>query len=400
MKDEEEIGPADSLSNKGSGGDIQACLEDIKELEREKNKDKEKKPIPQSIIFTIFGLIAAFLSYIETSSICNLFYSYNFKNVNKSKLFLEDIKYIGLLLISLFLIRFKIKVPKIHQIVLPFLFSFLSYSSSYLYSRNQQSFILLSKVFCILFVCIYFGVNNIIQIRKDHSYKLPSRICIGLFLVIFGILIEFISSYINTINNGEDNIRFLFHYNDFINFLIALGNGICYALIIFFFDLYCKSLESVFDTLFYIGLISTIICFVLSIVYSEISKIKSTFLGVGETQTFIYILTISLFLIYIILQSILIKKCSIYSAGIIISEQISIRNIVDMIKYQNGSNSNIFTIISLILCTAGLFIICLHHISNGYNENKKTEYDKTESFKSNGDKKYALVNPISLNDDI
>ena len=53
MKDEEEIGPADSLSNKGSGGDIQACLEDIKELEREKNKDKEKKPIPQSIIFKL-----------------------------------------------------------------------------------------------------------------------------------------------------------------------------------------------------------------------------------------------------------------------------------------------------------------------------------------------------------
>ncbi len=400
MKDEEEIGPADSLSNKGSEGAIQDCLEDIKELEREKSKDKEKKPIPQSIIFTIFGLIAAFLSYIESSSICNLFYSFKNKNVDKSKLFLEDIKYMGLLLISSFLIRFKIKIPKIHQIILPLLFSFLSYSTSYLYSRNHQSFILLSKVFCILFVSIYFGVSNLIHIRKDHSYKLSSRICFGLFLVILGILIEFVSSYINSVKSGEDNIKFIFHYNDYINFVIALGNGICYALIIFLFDLYCKSLESVFDTLFYIGLFSTIICFVLSIIYSELSKIKSTFSGVGENQAFIYFLGIALFLIYIILQSILIKKCSIYSAGIIISEQISIRNIVDMIKYQNSSNSNIFTIISLILCSAGLFIICLYHISNGYNEKKKMDYDKTESFKSNGDKKYALINPVSQNDDI
>lgn len=397
MKDEEEIGPADSLSNKGSDGAIQDCLEDIKEIEREKNKDKEKKPIPQSIIFTIFGLIAAFLSYIESSTICSLFYSYKNKNVDKSKLFLEDIKYMGLLLISLFLIRFKIKVPKVHQIILPLLFSFSSYSSTYLYSRNHQSFILLSKVFCILFVSIYFGVSNLIQIRKDHSYSIPSKICFGLLLVIFGILIEFISSYIITISNGEDNIRFIFHYNDFINFLIALGNGICYTLIIFLFDIYCKSLESVFDTLFYIGLLSTIICFVLSIIYSELSKIGSTFVGIGEIQSFVYALGIALFLIYIILQSILIKKCSIYSAGIIISEQFSIRNIVDMIRYQNGSNSNIFNIISLILCTAGLFIICLYHISNGYNE-KKNDFDKTESFKSNGDKKYALIN--SQNDEL
>lgn len=42
MKNEEEIGPADSLSNKGSEGAIQDCLEDIKEMEREKSKDKEK----------------------------------------------------------------------------------------------------------------------------------------------------------------------------------------------------------------------------------------------------------------------------------------------------------------------------------------------------------------------
>lgn len=104
-----------------------------------------------------------------------------------------------------------------------------------------------------------------------------------------------------------------------------------------------------------------------------------------------------MYLIYIIFQSILIKKCSIYSAGIIISLQISVRIIIDMIKYQYGTNSNIFTIISLILSIAGLFIICFHYLSNGYNDKNK-EFNNTESFASNKDKTYALIDQEEQNE--
>ena len=394
----EEVTPGDSISNKGSssGGAFPDCLDEIKEIEREKSKDQEKKPIPQSIIFTIFGVIASFLSYIETSIISSLFYSFKNKNIDKSKLFLEDIKYMLIFIVSLIIIKFQIKKPQIYHIVLSFLFNFISYSSSYLYSRNPQSFILLSKVFCILLVSIYFGVINLINIRKDHTYELPKKVWFGLLLAIFGILIEFISSYFRTNFNGEDNIRFIYHYNDFRNFIISFINGICYAIAIFLFDLYFKSLEIIFDSLFYIGLFSSIILFLLSLCYSEITKISSTFFELGEKQTFYYALCIIMYLIYIIFQSILIKKCSIYSAGIIISLQISVRIIVDMIKYQYGTNSNIFTIISLILSIAGLFIICFHYISNGYNDKNK-EFNNTESFASNKDKTYALIDPTEQN---
>ena len=165
-------------------------------------------------------------------------------------------------------------------------------------------------------------------------------------------------------------MSFIYHYNDFRNYAISLTNGICYAIIIFLFDINCKKLEIIFDTLFYIGLFGSIICFILSLCYSEINKIGGTFNGFGNLHVIYYILSVVMFLFNIILQSILIKKCSIYSVGIIISTQISIRIIVDMIKYQHSSNSNIFTIISLILCFVGLFIMCLYYISNHYNETK------------------------------
>ena len=391
------VNPEDSLSNKGSGP-LEDCLQEIKELEREKNKGKEKTPIPQSIIFTIFGIISCFLSYIETSLTSSLFYSYKNKNIDKSKLFLEDIKYISLFIISLIINSFKIKKPKYYQIILPFLYCFISYSSTYLFSRNVECFILLSKVLSLIFVCIFFSINNILKVKDSHLYALPSKVYIGLLLAIVGILIELLSSYFFTNIQGEDNIRFIYHYNDFRNYAISLAYGICYAAIIIFFDIYCKSLETIFDTLFYIGSISTIICFILSLLYSEITKISSTFYDYGSVNNIYFLVSIALFLFNIIFQSILIKKCSIYSVGIIISTQISIRVIVDIIIYEKSYNSSIFTIISIILCFAGLFIICLYYISNRHNEKKK-EISNNESFASNKDKTYNLINPVDQTDD-
>ena len=151
--------------------------------------------------------------------------------------------------------------------------------------------------------------------------------------------------------------------------------------------------------MFYIGLFSSIICFILSASYSEIKKIYNTFSKLGGLQVSYYLLSVGMYLFNIILQAILIKKCSIYSVGIIISSQISIRVVVDMIKYEeNGYEANVFTIFSLIFFVIGLFIICLHFISNKYNEKKK-ELNNTESFASNTDKKYALINPVEQNDD-
>lgn len=390
------VNPGDSISNKGSGPNENA-LNEIKEIEREQMKDKEKKPIPQSVIFTIFGLISCFLSYIETSLMSSILHDYKNKNIDKSKIFLEDIKYISLFIISLIIIKFKIKKPFLYQGILSFLFSFISYSSSYLYSRNEQSFIILSRVFCIIIVSIFFGIKSILSIRKSHLYEIPFLVWLGLFLAVLGVLIEFFSSYFITIDNGEDNIRFLYHYDDYPNFFLSLTNGICYAGIIFIFDLYCNHLEIIFDTLFYVGLFSSIICFILSLCYSELKKIKNTFSELGNLQVIYYNLSLGAFLLNIFLQSILIKKCSIYSAGIIISAQISIRIIVDAIKYETNSDSNIiFTVISLILCISGLYIICLYHISNRYNEKNK-DLNNTESFESN--QKYGLMNPIVQNDD-
>lgn len=394
----DNVKPGDSISNNGSG-EVEDALKEIKEIEKEKSKGKEKTPIPQSVIFTIFGLISCFLSYIETSLMSSVLYSYKNKDIEKSKLFLEDIKYLLLFIISLIIIKFQLKRPYIYQVILSFLFCFISYSSTYLYSRNVQSFILLSKVFCIIFVSFFFGISNILKIRKNHAYKLPTLAFYGLLLAILGVFVEFVSSYIYTNKNGEDNIRYIYHYNDYPNFFLSLFNGVCYSLIIFLFDLYCNSIELIFDTLFYIGLFSGIICFILSVSYSEIKKIYNTFSKLGGLQVSYYLLSVGMYLFNIILQAILIKKCSIYSVGIIISSQISIRVVVDMIKYEeNGYEANVFTIFSLIFFVIGLFIICLHFISNKYNEKKK-ELNNTESFASNTDKKYALINPVEQNDD-
>ena len=398
MNDDDMIvNPGDSISNKGSGP-LEDCLQEIKELEREKNKGKEKTPLPQSIIFTILGILSCFLSYIEASLTSSIFYSYKNKNIDKSKLFLEDIKYISLFIISLIIIGFKIKKPEYYQIILPFLYCFISYSSTYLFSRNVESFILLSKVLSLVFVCIFFSINNILKVKDSHLYTLPTKVYIGLLLAIVGIIIELLSSYFLTNIPGDDNIRFIYHYNDFRNYAISLAYGICYAAIIIILDIFCKSLEVIFDTLFYIGSISSIICFILSLCYSEIPKITSTFHDYGSVNNMYFLLCIALFLFNIIFQSILIKKCSIYSVGIIISSQISIRVIVDIIIYDKGSNSNIFTIISMILCFIGLFIICLYYISNRHNEKKK-EISNTESFASNKDKTYNLINPVYQTDD-
>ena len=346
--DDNLVKPGDSISNDGSG-ELKDALKEIKDIEKEKSKGKEKKPIPQSIIFTIFGLISCFVSYITTSLMSSVLFSYKNKDIDKAKLFLEDIKYLILFVISLIIIKFKIKRPQIYQIILSFLFCLISYSSTYLYSRNVHSFILLSKVFCIIFVSFFFGISNLLKIRKSHTYELPFLVFWGLLFAILAVLIEFISSYVSTKENGEDNIRFIYHYNDYPNFFLSLFNGICYSLIIFLFDLYCKSIEIIFDTLFYVGLFSGIICFLLSLCYSEIKKIYKTFSELGGLQVNYYLLSVGMYLFNIILQSILIKKCSIYSVGIIISSQISIRVIIDIIKYEeNGSVFNIFTIFSLI----------------------------------------------------
>ena len=291
-------------------------------------------------------------------------FSYKNKNFEKSKLFLEDIKYIALFIISLIILRFRLEKPKLYQIILSLLYCYTSYSSTYVFSRNIQSFTLLSKVFCFMLIALLFGIKNIKHIRISHDYKFPSKVWIGLLLALLGLLIEFISSYFLTNLKGEDNIRFIFHYNDYHNYLISLSYGICYAIIFFI--------------LFYIGFFSSIICFVLSLCYSEITIISSTFKEFGEIQVSYYILYVALFLFNIILQSILIKKCSIYSTGIIFSSQISLRVIVDLIKYQYNFNSNIFTTITVILCFAGLFTICLHYISEHYNENQP----KRESLQS------------------
>ena len=385
------VNPGDSISNKGSEP-MEDALKEIKEIELEKNKGKEKTPIPQSIIFSIFGIISCFLSYIETSLKSSLLFSYKNKDIDKSKLLLEDIKFISLFIISLITIKFKIKKPCIYQIILPFLFSFISYTSTYLYSRNTQSYILLSEVFCIIIVSIHFSVINIINVKNNHTYELPILAFIGLSLAVFGILIEFVSSYFITINNGEDNIRFIYHHNDYINYLLALSNGICYAGIIFLFDYYCKTIDIIFDTLMYIGLFSGIICFGLSFYYSEIKKFRKTFSEFGSLQINYYVLTVVMYLFNIILEAILIKKCYIYSAGIIISAQISIRNIVDMIKYEEKVDSNIFTMLSLLLCFVGLFLICFYYISHRFSEQNK-QLTNAESFASNTDKQFALISP-------
>ena len=391
------VNPNDSISNHGSGP-LQDALKEIKDIEMEKSKGKEKKPIPQSIIFTIFGIIFCFLSYIETSLMSSLLFSYKNKDIDKSKIFLEVIKYISLFIVSLLIIQFKVKRPYIYQFSLSFLFSLISYTSTYLYSRNVQSFILLSKVFCIIFVSILFGVKNIINVKNDHTYKLPFLAWLGLLLAIIGILIEFISSYIITIKNGEDDIRFIYHYNDYPNFCLSLFNGICYSIIIFLFDLYCNTIETIFDTLFYIGLFSGVICFIISLCYSEITKIGNTFSKLDSLEVNYYVLSVALYLFNIFLLTILIKKCSIYSAGIMISSQISIRVVVDLIKYQKNTDSNIFTIFSLFLCFVGLFFICLYYITNKHNDKNK-DMTNTESFASNTDKKFSLINPIEQNDD-
>ena len=390
-EDDLMIGPGDSISNKGSGP-MEDELKEIKDLEIEKNKGKEKKPIPQSIIFTIFGIISCFLSYIETSLKCSLLFSYKNKDIDKSKLFLEVIKYISLFIISLILIKFKIKRPYIYQFILSVLFSFISYSSTYLYSRNTQSFILLSDIFCIIIISIYFGISNIKNIKKSYKYELPFLTFLGLFLSVLGILFEFLSSYFLTINKGEDNIRFIYHYNDFPNFFLSLFNGICYIIIIYIFDLYCKSIDIIFNTFFYIGLLSSLICFSLSFLYSELTKIRNSFSEFGNLQDNYYILSVIIYLFNIILQSILIKKCSVYSVGIVISSQISIRNIVHMIKYEDNSDSNFFTLLSLILCFSGLYIISFHYISYIFNDKNK-DFNKNETFADNSKKEYALIEP-------
>ena len=387
----EVVNPGDSISNKGSGP-MEDALKEIKEIEIEKSKGKEKTPIPQSIIFTIFGIISCFLSYIETSLKSSLFFSYKNKDIDESKLLLEDFKYLSLFIISLIIIKFKIKKPYIYQIILSLFFSFLSYTSTYLYSRNSQSYILLSEVFCIIIISIYFSIINILNVKKNHTYELPFLAFIGLLLAVLGILIELVSSYFITINNGEDNIRFIYHHNDYINFFLSLTNGFSYAGIIFLFDWYCNTIDSIFDTLTYIGLFSGLICFGLSFYYSEIKKIRKTFSEFGSLQINYYVLSVIMYLFNIILQTILIKKCSIYSVGIIISAQISIRNIVDMIKYEENADSNIFTILSLLLCFIGLYLICFYYISHKFNEKNK-ELNNTESFASNTEKQFALISP-------
>jgi hypothetical protein len=372
-----------NLDDSYSNNDSDNFHEDLDEIEDEKGKkkDKEKTPIPQSLLFTIFGIISCFLSYIETSLITNLLFSYKNKNFEKSKLFLEDIKYIVLFIISLIILRFRLKKPKLFQIILSLLYCYISYSSTYIFSRNIQSFTLLSKGICFILISLLFGIKNIKQIRISHNYKFPLKVWIGLLLALLGLLIELISSYFLTNLKGEDNIRFIFHYNDYHNYLISLSYGICYAIIFFIFDFYCNEINIIFDTLFYIGFFSSIICFVLSLCYSEIMIIRSTFHEFGAIQVNYYILYIALFLFNIILQSILIKRCSIYSIGIIFSSQISFRVIVDLIKYQYNFNSNIITTITVILCFAGLFTVCLHYISKHYNE-KIPRRESLQSIKS------------------
>ena len=392
MKDEDALilNPADNISNNDSNENKEYIKQIDVEKEGRKSKGKEKTPIPQSILFTLFGIISCFLSYIETSLICSLLFSYKNKNFEKSKLFLEDIKYIALFIISLIILRFHLKKPKIYQIILSLLYCYISYSSTYLFSRNINSLTLLSKVFCFLFVTIIFGIKNIKQLKIVNDYKFPSTIWIGLFLALLGILVEFISSYFLTNKIGEDNIRFIYHYNDYYNYFIALTYGISYAIIIFIFDLYCNKIEIIFDTLFYIGLFSSIICFALSYCYSEIKIISSTFSEFGDVQVSYFILYIILFLFNIILQTILIKKCSIYSTGIIFSSQMPIRIIIDIIKYKYNFKSNSFNVVSLILSFVGLFIICLHYISEHYNE-KKTFLENTKSFKSTDNNNGNLI---------
>ena len=396
MNDNLVLNPGDSISNKGSNPD-QEYIDEIKEIEKEKSKDMEKKPIPQSIIFTILGLIACISSFIETSLMSHIFFSYKNKNIDKSKLFLEDIKYIALFFIALIIINFKFIKPSIYHIVLSFLFSFISYSSSYLYSRNAQTFILLSKVFCIIFVSIFIGINNILKLRKSHTYELPTLAILGVFLAASGILIEFVSSYFFTITNGDDYIRILYHYNDIGNFSISLLNGICYASIICIFDLYCKTLEIIFNSLFYVGAFSSIICFILSLCYNELTKIKSTFSGLGTIQVSYYILSVALFLFYIFLLTILIKKCSLYSAGIIISAQMSIRIFSNVgFIMRHSINTNICTILSLLLCIAGLSIICWCNISNYYGD-KKNETGMDDNSENNTKEKLFVVDPMEQN---
>lgn len=386
-----EINPEDSVSNHGSDP-LKEALQEIKNIEMDKNKDKEKTPIPQSIIFTIFGVILCFLSYIETSIIIALLFNFKNKNFEKSKMILEAIKYFALFLISLLLVRFKIKKPCIYHIILSGLFSFISYSSTYLYSRNVEAFISLSKLSSLIFVSLFFGIFNIIKVRKNHNFQFPNLVWIGLLLALSGILIEFISSYCATNENGEDNVRFIYHYNDYQNFFLCIANTMCYAAIIFIFDFYCKKLEIIFDTLLFVGLFSGIICFIISLCYSEINIIGSTFICLGQVQVNYYIVSVALFIFDIILQSILIKKCSIYSAGITISMQMSIRIIVDLIKYKSRYKANFFTLVSIVLCICGLFIICYYHILNNYNGEKKEI--NNESFASNEKKHFALINPV------
>ena len=63
-----------------------------------------------------------------------------------------------------------------------------------------------------------------------------------------------------------------------------------------------------------------------------------------------------------------------------------------MIKYEDNSDSNFFTLLSLILCFSGLYIISFHYISYIFNDKNK-DFNKNETFADNSKKEYALIEP-------
>ena len=373
------LNKCESLSSAEAKG-LSGCLEDIKDIEREKSKNKEKTPLPQSILFTFFGLMIAFISVLDiylTSSLC---FSYEHIDKNNAKISIQAIKYILLFISGLFLVKFQIRKPKLYHLYFAILYTFTTYSSSYFYTRNQTSFIILSKIFCFIFILFYFGISNTIKLKKQLECKISIIDWIGLLLGLIGILMEYISTY--KVDDNDDKFNYIFHYNDFYNYFISFINGIAYFLILFLFATYCTKSDMIHDCILYYSFCTAIFCIIIGLCHSELGNILSTFRNYGSSSIY-YIITITTSVIKLILVPYYIKKCSLNGIGIVFSLEMVLRTpiylMVLKIEKEDVTNVDVFSILSPFFSVIGLFIICYYNIMEKYKEKLNLGLEKTYS---------------------
>ena len=395
------LNKCDSLSSAEEKG-LSGCIEDIKDIEREKAKNKEKTPIPQSILFTLFGLMIAFISVLDVNLTSSLCFSFQHIDKNNAKISVQAIKYFLLFISGLFMVKFHIRKPKIYHLYLAILYTFTTYSSSYFYTRNHTSFIILSKIFCFIFILFYYGISNTIKLKKKLECRLSIIDWIGLLLALIGIFMEYISTY--KLDNNDDEFNYIFHYNDHYNYFISFINGIAYFLILVLFANYCTKSDMIHDAILYYSLYSCIFCILIGLCYSELGNLFSTFKNYGVSSIY-YVITITTSVIELVLVPYYIKKCSLNGIGIVFSLEMVIRTpiylMVLKIEKEEAAVVNIFSFLSPIFTVIGLFIICYYHISENYKEKLKLGLEKTYSGSSeeteSNHQKFPLLNDEKIN---